>query len=299
MKHCYKSINFRRTALGIISNANNIINEYLADGFCLTVRQLYYQFIARDTLPEAWRDPHSGSKNNMKSYRKLDMFLGKARLAGLIDWSAIEDRTRRINYNTHWDDPGEIIRASAHSYALDSRSTQSHYIEVWIEKNALLGVIEPVCQKLDVTYLACIGYYSLSAMWRASTRLLAEDKKCIILHLGDHDPSGIDMTRDIQDRLNMFGCEVDVRRIALTMEQVNVLQPPPCPAKTSDSRFADYINTYGEDSWELDALSPDYIASLIKKNVDELTNKQARNKIIKQQESEREKLMELADNWED
>ena len=289
MKHRYKLHKFRSTTQVLIDSANGIIGEYQKKGFTLTVRQLYYQFVARDLMP-----------NTMKSYRNLDMTIGKARLAGLIDWSAVEDRTRMINFNTHWDDPGQIIRSAAYGYAKDSRKTQPYYIEVWIEKNALLGVIEPVCTRMDVTYLACIGYYSLSAMWRAAGRLISENnrgKECIVLHLGDHDPSGIDMTRDIQDRLNMFGCDVDVRRIALTMEQINELKPPANFAKLSDSRAADYIATYGEDSWELDALPPDYIESLIKKHVIELTNIDARDKILRKQEEERTQLTKLADEW--
>ncbi len=292
MKTQYKKHNFRESTLAVIEQANIIIEEYQDKGFNLTVRQLYYQFVARGLIA-----------NTMRSYRNLDMTLGRARLSGLIDWDAIEDRTRTINQNPHWSSPKSIITSAAQGYALDSRRTQTNYIEVWIEKNALLGVIAPICDKLDVTYLACIGYYSLSAMYKAAQRFLFEEdtfsKDSIIFHLGDHDPSGIDMTRDIQDRLDMFGCNVDVRRIALTMDQIEELKPPSNPAKTTDSRYDSYRAIFGDESWELDALPPEYISNLIKHEVNALTNKRKRNLILKQQEDDRNRLYELADEIEE
>ena len=84
----------------------------------------------------------------------------------------------------------------------------------------------------------------------------------MIIHLGDHDPSGIDMTRDIQERLQMFGADVYVKRVALTMNQIGTYNPPPNPAKITDSRASKYIDEYGNESWELDALEPQVITDL-------------------------------------
>jgi hypothetical protein len=86
----------------------------------------------------------------------------------------------------------------------------------------------------------------------------------LIIHLGDHDPSGIDMTRDNRDRLGMFAQHnVEVIRLALNMDQVEQYTPPPNPAKTTDSRAKDYIAAYGTSSWELDALEPRVINELL------------------------------------
>jgi hypothetical protein len=84
---------------------------------------------------------------------------------------------------------------------LDTRRNQEYYIEVWIEKDALLGILETICKKLDVPYFSCRGYVSQSSMWEAAQRFRENDREGILLHLGDHDPSGIDMSRDIQERL--------------------------------------------------------------------------------------------------
>ncbi len=134
-------------------------------------------------------------------------------------------------------------------------------------------------------------------MWRAARRLREhQDQDCIILHLGDHDPSGIDMSRDIQNRLTKFGAAVDVRRIALTIEQVKKYNPPPNPVKLTDTRKDVYINKHGTESWELDALSPDVIAKLITKNISVLTDLKKLNSRKELQEEQREKLYEIADS---
>ena len=255
----YKAHNFRKQSRLLIDIANSIIAEYQADGYDLTLRQLYYQFVARGIIP-----------NSQKEYDKLGVVVNKARLAGLIDWDAIIDRTRTTEGNAHFDGPGDILSAAADQYKLDTRATQETYIEVWVEKEALLGVIEPICRQLDVTYLACRGYFSQSAMYAAAQRMIAAEsasKKTVVLHLGDHDPSGIDMTRDIQDRLyDIFCSEAEVKRIALTISQIKKYNPPPNPAKMSDTRAREYIAEYGTESWELDALPPNVIHTLIKEN---------------------------------
>ena len=121
----------------------------------------------------------------------------------------------------------------------------------------------------------------------------------ILLHLGDLDPSGIDMSRDIQDRLDMFGARAQVKRIALSMEQVEQYNPPPNPAKTTDSRYEGYIAEYGEESWELDALDPRVITKLIEKHVQQRTDQFRRDALIEKQENDRKKLQEISDNWKE
>lgn len=288
MREKYKTFNLRKKTLKLIEQANEIISEYQAQGFVLTVRQIYYQFVARGWI-----------ENKVQSYGYVGAALNKGRMTGLIDWYAIEDRTRFLRGNQHWDDPAQILRSAASSYQLNSRETQNYTIEVWIEKDALVGVIDSICRELDVAFFACRGYVSLSEIWRAAQRLQYADK-IVILHLGDHDPSGIDMTRDIEDRLVTFGCNnLEVRRIALTMKQIKKYNPPPNPAKFSDPRAKEYIEQYGEQSWELDALAPDVIEKLIRTNVEALTDEAKRQKILSKQEKEKEQLEYVAENWED
>jgi len=150
-------------------------------------------------------------------------------------------------------------------------ANQERRCEVWIEKEALAGVIEGVCRELDCPYFACRGYVSQSEQWRAGVRFRG-DQPTVIIHLGDHDPSGIDMTRDNADRLAMFAGahKTEVRRIALNADQVEQYEPPPNPAKETDSRFQEYERLYGDQSWELDALEPATIADLIRSEVESI-----------------------------
>jgi hypothetical protein len=255
-KICYVEKRFSEESLAVIAKANEIIEEYAQAGFDLTLRQLYYQFVARGLIA-----------NRDSEYKRLGGIVNDARLAGLVDWTAITDRTRYLRSNSHWDDPADIIASAASSYAIDKWDDQPHRVEVWIEKDALVGVIEPVCTKLDVPFFSCRGYTSASEMWGAAQRLLRHiegGQEIVILHLGDHDPSGKDMTRDIQERLSLFvGDSVEVQRLALNMDQVEEFDPPPNPAKVTDSRASAYIAEFGDESWELDALDPVVISGLI------------------------------------
>lgn len=245
----YIEKNFSERSLVLIDMANQIIELYQAQGLRLTLRQLYYQFVARDLIP-----------NNQKEYGKIGTAINNGRLAGLIDWSAIEDRSRNIRNNTHWRDPGHIIKAAHNSFMLDHWEGQEYRVEVWIEKEALIGVIADICEELDVPYFACKGYVSQSEMWNTSQRLIGYQGKGaqpVIVHLGDHDPSGIDMTRDIFDRCDLFMeyAGPKVERIALNMNQVEQYSPPPNPAKLTDTRCHSYIAEYGYSSGSLMHLS--------------------------------------------
>lgn len=259
----YIDKNFRPKSLELIETANEIIVEYQEQGFCLTLRQLYYQFVARDIIP-----------NTQRSYDNLGSLINNARLAGLVDWEAIEDRTRNVQKNSHWDSASGIIRSCEECFAFDKWAEQKYRPEVWIEKDALTGIIEGVCTELDVPYFACRGYNSQSEQWRAGMRFaraISAGQTPIVLHLGDHDPSGIDMTRDNKDRLGILAEEeIGVKRLALNYKQVERYNPPPNPTKLTDSRASGYVRKYGTSSWELDALEPAVISELVRKAILEL-----------------------------
>lgn len=224
MKIAYVTKNFRGDSLALIDKCEAILNRYSEQGYDMTLRQLYYQLVAAAEIP-----------NNVKSYTNLGNLVNDARLAGHLNWLHLVDRTRNLQSQPHWETPSSIIDACAQQYKVDKWATQSYRVEVWIEKEALAGVFQRVCQQLDIPFFSCRGYNSQSEMWRAGVRFSAIDQNGqtpIILHFGDHDPSGIDMTRDIKDRLNLFcGFPVFVERLALNMPQVRQFKPPPNPAK--------------------------------------------------------------------
>lgn len=291
-KELFIDRNFAPTSLTIIEQANEIITAYRAQGFTLTLRQLYYQFVSRDLLP-----------NKQTEYKRLGSIINDARLAGLIDWSAIEDRTRNVRTHPSWETPADIIESAASGYAEDLWEGQEYRPEVWIEKDALLGVIEPVCSRYRIPYFACRGYTSQSEQYRAGKRFarhIDAGLTPLVIHLGDHDPSGIDMTRDNFDRLTMFSrSEVEVRRIALNMDQIRKHRPPPNPAKETDSRSSGYIAKYGNKSWELDALDPTVIDRLIAAEVQDVLDTSAWENAVAKEMKRRKFLKKASERWEE
>lgn len=290
-KICYIPKKFNDEHAGLITLANEIITDYHEQGYDLTLRQVYYQMVARDIIP-----------NNMKSYKRLGGIIDDGRLAGLIDWTAIVDRTRNLRSLSHWDEPSEIIKSAASSYRIDKWETQKYRPEVWVEKDALVGVIGQVCERWDVPYFSCRGYTSSSEMWAASQRLHRHARRNqvpIIFHLGDHDPSGKDMTRDIDDRLRLFMGGMKIDRLALNMDQVESYNPPPNPAKITDSRARAYILEFGDESWELDALEPSVIDALIEDNIKAILDEDEWGDVCQQEESAREHLELAANRWDE
>jgi hypothetical protein len=299
-KIAYQEKRFSALSLAVIERANSILETYAlrTDPTILTLRQLYYQFVAR-----GWID------NNQKEYKRLGNIINDARMAGEIDWDHLQDRTRNLSRLPHWNDPGDVIESAAASYHRDLRAGQECYVEVMIEKDALVGVIENVCTDWDVPFFSCRGYSSQSEMWGAGQRLverICDGQNVRVIHLGDHDPSGLDMSRDIRERLTTFvsfhighdpGDRLEVHRVALNIDQVRRYNPPPNPAKPNDSRYRTYARQYGSECWELDALGPDVLIGLISEHVrlylDEARWKRQRTR----QDSEREVLNLASRNW--
>ena len=288
----YQDFNFRPATLAMIQKANEIIAEYQRQGFDLTLRQLYYQFVSRDII-----------SNTLKSYKNLGSVINDARLAGMIDWLTIVDRTRELRTLSHWDNPSDIVEACSKQFHSDIWEDQPYRPEVWIEKDALVGVFERVCNELDVPLLSCRGYTSQSEMWVAAQRLLKYRKQKqtpIIFHFGDHDPSGKDMSRDIQDRLQMFTNKLlDFERLALNMDQVDEYNPPPNPAKITDSRANAYIAEFGNESWELDALEPSVLEALVRESIGKIADNDKLEAAKERQEAHRKTLALIADQFED
>ena len=283
----YKEIRFQQKSLDLIELVNQVVDEYSAQGYELTLRQVYYQLVARGYIP-----------NNERSYKNVGSLINDGRFAGLIDWHSVTDRTRNLRSESHWDTPADVIASARYSYNLDKWKGQPNYVEVWVEKDALVDIVGQACSPLDTPYFSCRGYTSQSEMWSAAQRFIRQKqrKKRIIIHLGD--PSGIDMTRDIQERLEMFGADVFVKRVALTMNQIQTYNPPPNPAKITDSRASKYIDQFGDESWELDALEPKVITDLIKKQVTMYRNDAIYRAVCDKESREKEELKMLEHNYD-
>ena len=266
---------------------NDIIKEYAEEGYKLTLRQLYYQLVSRDIIA-----------NEKKEYAKLSTLLVKGRMAGVVDWEAIEDRIR-IPSRPYWvEDVEDAIKDTINQYRLDRQEGQDVYIELWVEKDALSGVLKRVTEHYHIFIMVNRGYSSCTAMHDAYKRLRRyerEGKKTVILYLGDHDPSGLDMIRDIRERLQEFGVNPEVRPIGLTMKQIKKYNPPPNPAKITDPRAKRYLAEYGNTSWEVDALNPKILHQLVRDNVEGLIDINMFEIKIEQEELDKERLRKFSE----
>lgn len=287
---------FNRESLETIDQANDIIAEYEAQGLDMTLRQLYYQMVSRGIIP-----------NRDTAYNRLKGLISDGRLAGIVSWTAIVDRTRNLMGVTTYDNPKQVINNAAESYKRDLWVDQPFRPEVWVEKEALVGVIQGICVQLRVDFFAVRGYNSQSEQWRAGQRFadyVRRGQRPIVFHLGDHDPSGVDMTRDNRERLEMFaGVPINVQRLALNMDQVEELNPPPNPAKRLDRRIDEYrrymmdIGHGDKDdtSWELDALPPTYIRDLITNAVRRVRNEELWDAALAREANEIQMLKDFAE----
>lgn len=285
----YENWNPKPESLRLIDIAEGICADMKAQGYDLTLRQLYYQFVARDHIP-----------NNQRSYNNLGSLINKARLAGLLDWKYIEDRGRSMKGRNHYDNPGQLVSYNRYYFGMDRWEGQQYRVEVWVEKEALVSVVGQPAARLDVNYFACKGYVSQSELHGASKRhkrYEADGAQVIVLHLGDHDPSGIDMTRDIQDRLRMFGAHTMVKRIALNMDQIDLYEPPPNPAKLTDSRAVGYIDIHGDFSWELDALEPAMLDELVTAEIEMYLDRDRYDRLLATEDHGKELLARVGENW--
>lgn len=285
----YKAHRFSKSTLATLETANAIVAEYSAQGLVMSLRQLYYQFVARGIAP-----------NQKQFYKNLSYILVEARMTGLMDWRAIEDMTRFLRGRTHYDSPTDAVNYLVHRYGEDLWTDQKKRFEVWIEKDSLLGTIAKVCNDLDVSYFSCRGYTSASEIWKASQRLIGYPQDDVtVIHMGDHDPTGIDATRDIQDKLDIFtDGQVKVVRIALTKKQIRKYKPPPFDAKIKDSRYKAYVAQHGNTCWELDSLPPDKLAGLVRETIEPHIIKK-KMKARKEEQEENRDLLRLLTNHED
>jgi len=306
MKMMFVKKNFSKESADLIEIANAILKEYSGMGYRLSLRQLYYQLVARDHV-----------ENTVNSYKRIGGIVSDARLAGLMDWNMIEDRGRDAVLPYAWSSPAEIVRAAANTFRVNRWEGQSAYAEVMVEKDALSGILEPICKELHVRFSANKGYSSSSAMYDAGRRI--RDAVCDndsnvsavhVFYFGDHDPSGIDMTRDVRERLLMFsglGDDLEdwqieetfqVHRLALNFDQVETWKPPKNPAKETDSRFASYLKEYGESSWELDAVDPPTLSRLVRDGIEDLIDWSVWDKVAKREKSQRDELLAFADAYD-
>ncbi|MFA6273628.1 MAG: hypothetical protein WC662_00525 [Candidatus Paceibacterota bacterium] len=262
----------------LAKKANSILGEYDTP---LTLRQLYYRLVAL------------GLMNAQKVYKNLSKKLSRLREQGFVPWNRIIDLQRQPKKKSSWANPKEFFETVGGAYRRDLQQGQEKYIEVWCEKAV---AISRITNKYDVRLLAGGGYRSSSALYEASERFNdADDKSIVIIYLGDFDPSGLDIERDIEDRMmDIFGIRVDVQRILLTFQDIKDYKLLPSPVKKKDSRTPAYVARYGiRAAYELDALPPNILAKRLEKAICENMDIKLYEEQLAKSEVEEEQIARL------
>jgi hypothetical protein len=289
-KERFEAHRFRKRSQDLIARVEQIFNHYESLGYLLTLRQTFYQFVSRNWLG-----------NSERAYKNLGDLIGNARKAGLLDWDRMEDRSRGTISPVTWTDPAEVVRGCLGAFQIDRWADQPYRIEVLCEKQALEGVLTPTCEELQIAMTCLKGYSSHSIFYEMGRRLArwrAADKAITVLYAGDHDPSGIDMGRDVRERLSMYTrFPVDVVRIGLNMDQIARYNPPPNPAKETDARYAAYVLEHGPYCWEMDSLEPTLWDGLVRQQVLKRRDAALWSKALEKEEAMRQELQTFADSY--
>jgi len=295
MKQKFRDTSLNPKSLARLDLINSILEDYDSQGYRLTLRQVYYQLVSRDIIP-----------NRQNEYNKISRLLTEGRMAGLVDWDFIEDRLRQVDKPTTWNSPKSILRAAMNQFAYNRLKGQDTYVEVWVEKDALSQIVARSAHKYQVPVLVNRGYGSVSAIYNAYERFrdeLYDHEEAVIFYLGDHDPSGLDMIRDIQSRLREMlayddmDSQLEVKPIALTMDQIEHYQPPENPAKLTDTRAPDYVAEHGYSSWEVDALEPSVLDEVITDSIESVIDVEMYEEIEEKEADVKERMGKLIDDF--
>jgi len=282
---------FHAQSLEILAGANTVLALNNEQGFKITIRQLYYQLVANGTV-----------ENTLRSYENFVALMTKGRMAGKVDWDALADGTREVIARPHWGSGEAALQHAADRYMEDLWDEQPNRVIVIAEKEALISTLQGVCQEWLCPLQLARGYSSATSLRElVKQRILCASQRIVVLHLGDHDASGIDMSRDLEERLQLFagsGVHIDFRRIALSMEQVEAQAVPPNPVKVTENRYNAYRKRFGDESWELEALRPQYLRTLVEQELEQLIDFGTWNHKCKQVEKVRGRLQALADNFD-
>jgi hypothetical protein len=294
MKLKFIEHSFNKKSMGLITALGPLTEEYMNKGWKMTTRHAYYKLVSLNLI-----------QNTEKSYNSVKTLIDNAKQAGLLDWAAFEDKQRVVKGDT--SDPYHgpftvnikeaVMREVESCFTSQLWAKQTCYVEVYTEKIALEGLIAEAADERRVAYLAVRGYSSGQALFEAAERFrgkINQGKKCVLLYVGDHDSSGEDMVRDVQDRLARFGAgEVEVKKIALTLDQARHYNLPPQPLKESDTRSRGYKAKFGiAESWEADALDPDVLIGLVREGILECFNFEIHDANLKEESQYKREIWE-------
>ena len=263
----------RPKTIEIIETAQAILSEYNP----MTVRQIYYQLVSKQVID-----------NNRGQYQAVSRALVDARKEGEIPWGWIEDRLRRPRAVGMWEDLSAFADSAIASYRRDVWSSQDGYVECWLEKDAFSGIFEDILRTYGVTLNVGRGYDGWDSIHNAAQRYMR--KEVTVLYFGDFDPSGEDMVRSLEERLNFFWCFPKVIKCALVLDDIKQYNLPPDFTKASDTRSAAFVEKFGDLAVELDALPADVLQARLIDEVEARMDLQSLADVKEQEDTDKKRL---------
>ncbi len=256
-----------------------------------SVRAVCYRLFIEKLIPNM-------SKNSTGAVGKQLVY---ARENGLLSWDWIVDETREAETISSWSNPESVISAAVNQYRKDYWAMQPRRVEVWSEKGTVRGTVAPILKKYGVTFRVMHGYGSATSIYGIAQETMASNKPLTVLYIGDHDPSGLQMSEiDLPARLKRYGGRAEIVRIALDASDVtDDTELPWFPAsdKTGDSRHGWFTELYGQRCWEVDALSPVVLRDRLDNAIGNLLDLNAWNHAVKIEAAEVESMQNIMGNW--
>ena len=255
----------------------------------MTIRQLFYQLVARGEV-----------EKTEAAYKRVADAAAQMRLQGALPYRKIADGTRERRQADLYGGVREALVETQNLYRRNLWRDQAVHVEVWCEKDALSGVLWPVCYAYGVTYVAARGFSSLTLQHESAQAMIATGKPARVFYCGDWDASGDSMYQGLQRQLQFHGADVEVRRLALDRDMVIAYRLPTRPGKETDSRHRKFAAEHGGASVELDALPPSVLVKLVEEAIIGEIDAESWNRLAAVEESERLSLAELIDSgWYD
>jgi hypothetical protein len=248
----------------------------------MTVRQVFYRLVVLAVI----------GKSEAEYKGTVVRLLTEMRLEGKIPFGWIADNTRWMRKPRTHSSVDQALKRTAEAYRRAVWDNQDVYVEVWLEKDALAGVLYDVTSEWDVPLMVTRGYPSISYLHEAAEAIKAVNKPVYLYYFGDHDPSGLDIPRNVENRLNQFApdAEIHFERVAVTPEQIAEWDLPTRPTKKTDTRSKRFVG----ESLEVDAIDPDTLRDLVRECIEQHVDDRALEVMQTAEESEREILEKLA-----
>jgi hypothetical protein len=259
-----------------------------ADYKQMTIRQLYYQLVSRGVIDKT-----------EQAYKRVCDISGQMRLNGTLPYRKIADGSRARYKPYSFGGLAEALEVTSNAYRRNLWIDQPTHVEIWCEKDALTGVIKPICDEYCVPYVATRGFPSLTLLYESAIEMIARGKPTKVYYFGDHDASGQAISQNLEQKMRDHGADMSVQRVGLLQWHIKAFSLPTRPSKTSDKRTPKFAAEYGDECVELDALPPHILTSWVQTAIIRNIDQQLLHNTLEIEKLERETYTSLAKaGWE-